>query len=151
MARMHSRAKGKAKSHKPAEKTVPTWIRYKKKEVGMLIIKLAKDEKNPSQIGLILRDKYGIPDVKTVIGKSVTKLLKEKNLASNIPEDLMALMKRAIKIRNHLDENRHDETAKRGLTLTESKIKRLIKYYKTNKRLSIEWKYDADKLKLLIE
>lgn len=148
---MHSRDKGKSGSTKPEKKIVPSWIRYKKKEVEMLITKLAKEGKSASRIGLELRDRYGVPDVKTLTGKKVNKILEEKKLNSNIPEDLMALMKKSIKIRSHLENNHHDQPANRGLKLTESKIKRLIKYYKNAKKLPIEWKYDANKLRLLIE
>ena len=68
MARMYSRRKGKAGSKKPAKKQVPSWLRYKGKEVELLVVKLAKEGKNPSQIGLHLRDVYGIPDTKIVAG-----------------------------------------------------------------------------------
>src|SRR3989338_2145164 len=38
----------------------------------------------------------------------------------------------------------------RGLQLTESKIKRLVKYYKANGKLPQNWKYDREQAKLLI-
>ena len=41
--------------------------------------------------------------------------------------------------------------AKRGLELTESKIRKLVKYYKKTKKLESDWKYDPDKIRLLIE
>ena len=62
MARMHSRKRGKAGSKKPMKKVLPLWVRYKSKELELLIVKLAKEGKTPSQIGVILRDTYGIPD-----------------------------------------------------------------------------------------
>jgi len=39
----------------------------------------------------------------------------------------------------------------RGLQLTESKINKLVKYYKKSDRLSKDWKYDHKKVKLLAE
>ena len=33
MARMHSRRKGKAGSHKPAKPSAPSWVRYKDKDL----------------------------------------------------------------------------------------------------------------------
>ena len=61
------------------------------------------------------------------------------------------LIRRAVMVRKHLEENRKDMTAKRGLQLTESKIKRLIKYYKKNGKLASEWKYDPERAGLFIE
>lgn len=150
MARIYSRGKGKAGSTKPSKTSKHTWITYGPKEIEMLIVKLAK-EKTPSQIGLFLRDSYGIPDVKAVIGKSVTEVLKEKNVLPEVPEDLMALMRTTVKIRKHLEDNKHDMTAKRGLIIAESKIKRLVKYYKREKRLPVDWKYDPAKVRLVLE
>jgi small subunit ribosomal protein S15 len=146
MARMYSRKKGKAGSKKPAKKSVPSWVRYTPKEVELLIMKLAKEDKTPSQIGLILRDLYGIPDVRTITKLKVSMILKDKKLLTPIPEDVTALMLRAIAIRKHLEENAHDETARRGLTITESKIKKLVKYYKRTGRIAQDWKYDTVKV-----
>jgi len=151
MARMYSRKKGKSKSKRPTSRTLPTWVRYKPKEVELLIVKLAKEEKSPSQIGLFLRDTYGIPDVKRLVGKKITTILKEHNLLQKIPEDLMALIKKSIAEKKHLEENKQDKVAKRGLQLTEANIRRLIKYYKKTKKLPIEWKYDTTTVALLVE
>ncbi|MBN2459552.1 30S ribosomal protein S15 [Candidatus Woesearchaeota archaeon] len=151
MTRMHSGAKGKSGSTKPSKKVVPSWLKYKPKEIELLIVKYAKEGKNPSQIGMYLRDEYGIPDVKVVTGKSITRILKDKNLLKEIPEDLMALIRRAVLLRKHLDDNKKDMSAKRGLILTESKIKRLTKYYKSTSRMPLEWKYDPKKIKLVVE
>ena len=151
MARMYSRRKGKSASKRPIKKTQPTWLRYKEAEVELLITKLAKEGNAPSVIGLILRDTYGIPDVKPITGKSITATMKEKKLLGKLPEDLLALIKKAVMIKKHLEENRHDQTSKRGLTLTESKIKRLVKYYKRTGRIEETWKYDPDKMGLYLE
>jgi len=151
MARMHSRKKGKAGSKKPLRRVLPTWVRYKAKEAELLIVKLAKEGKTPSQIGMALRDTYGIPDVKLITKKSITDILKEKKLQAEIPEDLMALIKKNVLILKHMEKNKMDETAKSGKLLTESKIKRLVKYYKRVGRLSSKWKYDPKKASLYME
>jgi small subunit ribosomal protein S15 len=148
---MHSGARGKSRSTKPSRKVVPGWLKYKPKEVELLVIKYAKEGKLPSQIGIYLRDEYGIPDVKTIVKKSISQILKEKNLTKEVPEDLMALIRKAVLIRKHLVENKHDMTARRGLILTESKIKRLTKYYRRTGRLPLNWKYDPEKIKLVVE
>src|SRR3989338_3772680 len=145
MARMHSRAKGKAGSLRPVKKTVPTWSRYKANEIELLIVKLSKEGLKPSEIGLHLRDSYGVPDVKLMTGKTVVKILKEKSAVTGLPEDLQALIKRSIAVRKHMESNKKDMTAKRGLQLTESKIRRLAKHYKRTKVIPADWNYDPSK------
>jgi|ETNmetMinimDraft_2_1059921.scaffolds.fasta_scaffold34907_2 small subunit ribosomal protein S15 len=151
MARMHSRKKGKSSSTKPLETKKSTWQRYDKKEATLLVVKLAKEQKTPSQIGLILRDSYGIPDIKKITDKSITQILKDEKLSQKIPEDVVSLIKRAIQIMKHLETNKKDQPSVRGLQLTESKIRRLAKYYKTKGRLPEDWRYTKAQAKLLIE
>ena len=151
MARMYSRKKGKSGSTKPINTKKLTWLRYTNKEVEHFITKLAKEGKTSSQIGLILRDTYGVPDVKSTLKKKITIILKEKGLAKKLPEELTNLIKKQIKIMKHLETNKKDQPSKRGLTLTESKINRLVRYYKKSGKLSQDWKYDSKKAKLLIE
>jgi small subunit ribosomal protein S15 len=151
MARMHSRKKGQSGSTKPVVKTVPSWVKYSPKEIELLVAKYAKDAKTPSQIGLYLRDEYGIPDIKLIVGKSVSQILAEKDLTKKLPEDVMALMKKVLAIKEHLLNNHKDQPARRGLTLTESKILRLVKYYKRSGRIAKEWNYNPKELKLYVE
>lgn len=151
MARMHSRKKGKAGSTKPVVKRIPSWVKYKAKEIELLIVKYAKGGLTPSKIGSRLRDAYGVPDVKLITGKSVTKILADKDLLNDLPEDLMALIRKSLFIRKHLDENKQDMPAKRGLQLTDSKINRLVKYYKYTDRLPADWRFDATKARIYLE
>jgi len=148
MAKMHSRKRGKAGSKKPLQKSKPSWARMSEKELEMLVVKLAKEGKSASVIGLELRDSYGIPDVKTMIGKRIQQILTEKGISAKLPEDLLSLMRRAMALRNHMAANRQDMPAKRGMQLTDAKINRLVKYYKQNGKLPIDFKYDPDQLKL---
>ena len=131
--------------------STPSWLRLKPKEIEMLIVKLAKEEKTASQIGILLRDLHGVPSVKQIMGKSIGHILQEKKLSADIPEDLMSVIRRSVLIRKHLEENKQDKTALRGLQLTESKISRLVKYYKNVQRLPLGWKYDADSIRLYVE
>jgi small subunit ribosomal protein S15 len=151
MARMHSGKRGQSGSKRPLNAETPSWVRYKAKELELIIVKLAKEGHNATQIGLILRDTYGVPCAKTILGKSILKVLKDKELAGNLPEDLRAVILKRIALQKHLEENNHDMTAKRGLQLTDSKIRRLVKYYKKNNVLPQNWKYDADSLKLAVQ
>jgi small subunit ribosomal protein S15 len=148
---MHSNKGGQAGSTKPSKEGSKVWIRYKSKEVELLISKLAKEGKTASQIGLYLRDAYGIPSVKQIAKKSISQILKDKKIITEIPDDIMAKMKISIAIRKHIDTNKQDETAKRGLILTDSKIKRLIKYYKRTGKLNEDWTYDPNKVRMYIE
>jgi|SRR3989338_31268 len=150
MAKMHSRARGKSGSKKPLKK-IPTWAPYKDKEVEKLVVKFGKTGKANSEIGLMLRDTYGISSVKALAGKKIGKILAENNITKKLPEDLLGLIKRMISIKQHLEKNKMDRTAGRGLLLTESKIRRLTKYYKATKKLPEDWKLDMTRLKMYLE
>ncbi len=151
MARMYSGKKGKSGSKKPENPEKPSWLRYSEPEAELLISKLAKEGKTPSMIGLTLRDSYGIPSTRLLLKKKVSELLKEKKLLSDIPEDLSSLMKRLVLIKKHLEKHPHDMTAVRGDNITDSKMKRLIKYYKSTGKLPVDWKYNWERVKLLVE
>ena len=148
MARMHSRKHGKSGSKKPLKKTVP-WLSYDKEETEKLILKLAKEGKSSSEVGLILRDQYGIPDVR-IFWLRIVKVM-EKELKSPIPEDMYNLMKKAVSLHRYLDGNKKDAKAKHGMELLESKIRRLGKYYARTGRLPGNWKYSLEKVKLIVK
>ncbi len=82
MGRMYSGKKGKSGSKKPVKKRRLTWIRYSGKEVEQLVIKLAKQGKSQSEIGMILRDTYGVPSVRDLLKKKLNKILQEDKLLS---------------------------------------------------------------------
>lgn len=151
MARIYSRKKGKAGSTRPTARKTPSWQTYKAKEVEELIVKLAKEGKTPSQIGMTLRDSYGVPDVKATLKKQVLQILKEKNIAGKLPEDLTALLRRVVALLKHIERNHKDETARRGLVITESKIGRIVKYYKKSKVLPETWNYSRENVQLLLK
>jgi small subunit ribosomal protein S15 len=111
--------------------------------VEALVIKLAKEGHNPSKIGTILRDQYGIPLVKPIMGKTITQILKDAELAPSLPEDLENLLKKARRLHVHLEKNKKDKPNKRALQLIESKIYKLSRYYKREGILPPDWKYEA--------
>lgn len=150
MARMYSRKKGKSGSRRPSRKDV-SWVKYKPKELEDIIENLAKKGLSSSRIGIILRDQYGIPSVRQVTKEKITRMMEKKGVKPELPETLLSLMKRAVSIRNHLEKKRKDYISQRGLELTESKIRRLVKYYKREKILPLEWKYEPEKAKLLVK
>jgi len=147
---MHTSSKGKSGSKKPVSTTSPSWLKLKKDEVVALVLKLAKKDNSTSQIGLILRDSYGVPDVKIITGKSISEILADNKLSPEVPEDIQNLIKRAVSVRKHMDSNKKDMASKRGLQLIESKIRRLEKYYKKSGKLPATWKYNPEKARLLV-
>jgi small subunit ribosomal protein S15 len=50
-----------------------------------------------------------------------------------------------------MKKSRKDYTSKHGLQLLESKIRRLVKYYKGVKRLPSDFAYEPERAKLLVE
>ncbi|MBI4450924.1 30S ribosomal protein S15 [Candidatus Woesearchaeota archaeon] len=151
MAKMHSRKRGTSMSKRPIKRSKPTWLRYKPREIEILITKAAKEGKRAASIGIMMRDEYGVPDVKAATGKRITAILQERGLGPKMPDDLTSLMRRVLKLQKHLDANKLDMPAFRGIQLTEAKIKRLVKYYKSTGTLPPDWKYDRDKIKMLGE
>lgn len=104
----------------------------------------------PSQIGVILRDSMGIPQVNAVTGNKILRILKSNGLAPQLPEDLYHLIKKAVNIRRHLEKNRNDVDAKFRLILVESRVHRLARYYKTTKQLPPNWKYESSTASALV-
>jgi len=147
---MHSRKKGKSGSKRPSRIIKPEWLETSGEQVVDLIVQLAKKGETASTIGLILRDSYGIPLVKAVTGKTISQILKDNKITTPLPEDLTALVKRALKVRKHLEENKKDLEGTKGLHRIESKIYRLVKYYKQKGVLESDFKYRPDKVAILI-
>jgi small subunit ribosomal protein S15 len=133
--------KGRSHSTRPVSKRPPNWVVYQPDEVKALIINLAREGRQQSEIGGILRDEYGIPLVRPIVGYGVEKVLREAGLAPRIPEDLYNLMVRATRLRRHMERNPKDFSNKRGLQLTESKIFALTRYYKKRDMLPQDWRY----------
>ena len=148
IARMHSRKHGKHGSHKPPKKK-HAWVAYEKEEIEKLVSKLAKEGKTSASIGSILRDQYGIPDVRAY-GLRVGKIA-EKESKRELSDDMHNLMVKAVILHRHMGSNKGDAKAKHGLELLESKIRRLGKYYIRKGKLSKGWKYNIDNAKLLVK
>lgn len=150
MARMHSRKKGSSGSTRPARLEKPEWIELAPEEVESEVVRLARKGHSKSMIGTIMRDSRGVPLVKVVAGKKISQILKENEIEAPLPEQLANLVRKALAIRKHLELNHKDLEAKKGLNRTESKIYRLIKYYKKKKILPQDFKYDVEKIRTLV-
>ena len=151
MARMHSPGRGKSGATKPMVDKAPEWSNTDAKEVTELILSLAAEGHNPATIGTILRDQHAVPDVRLVVGKRLGQVLAENDVTPKYPEDMMNLMRRALRLIDHLQSNRKDRHNSRQLELTESKIRRLSRYYKGRGQLDTEWAYKRDELRLMVE
>lgn len=150
MARMHSRKKGKSGSTRPARLEKPVWMEHSAEEVEKLVVKLAKKGYTKSKIGTHLRDAYGIPLVKVVTGKKISDILEENGLDETLPEDLKNLIRKALNLEKHIEDNRSDLEARKGYQRTMSKIYRLMKYYKKEGVLPEDFKYDSERVRTLV-
>lgn len=104
----------------------PTWVKMKESDLKKLILELSA--KYPaSQIGMILRDQYGIPTTK-VYGKKLNAYLKE--LGIDKKEDLENATKKVEKIKEHLKNNVTDKKTKHKLQKAQARLNILKKYYK---------------------
>ncbi len=143
MARIHVHTRGKSHSVRPIAKSHPSWISENPDQISALVVKMAKDGTSPSEIGVRLRDEHGIPLVKSVAGKTVTRILAEKGVLGEMPEDLDKLVHKAVGLQKHLKTHNSDHRNVRSLELVEAKIHRLSKYYKRIGKLAKSWKYAA--------
>ena|SRR5512137_1712211 len=150
MARIHARRRGDSGSVRPHRSEAPAWSNTDVKAIEKVIVDLKKEGYSSSKIGLVLRDQYGVPDVKLVMGKRIDQIIKENGLQSEIPEDLRNLMMKALGLRKHIGENRNDLHNKRQLQLTESKVRRLVKYYVSSGRLPKGWSYKPETAEILL-
>ncbi|MBD3210173.1 30S ribosomal protein S15 [Candidatus Micrarchaeota archaeon] len=151
MARLHSKKKGKSGTKRPKSKTQPEWLPLEKAEVEELITKMAKEGIPPARIGLILRDRHAVANVRAVLGISLLDFLKKENVAPDYPEDLLNLIKKAVRMSTHLKSSRKDVHNSVKLSHVESKIERLVRYYRKQGTLPGDWKYERDKAALLVK
>ncbi len=146
---MPKKHRGVSHSTRPVSKRPPTWCKYKPEEVEAIVVKLVKEGHPPSKIGTILRDQHGIPLTKAITGKPITRILKEAELASSLPEDFGNLLRKATRLRVHLEKNKKDVHNKRALQIVEARIHKLTKYYKRKGALPPDWKYEPKAASLI--
>ena len=129
----------------------PEWVQQSPEEVKELVVKLAGEGMTMAKIGLVLRDQYAVPNVRLAAGKSIRDILAEKDIKYDLPEDLQGLMKRAVQLNEHMKNNPKDRHNLRGQQLIESKIRRLVKYYKREGMIPETWQYSLDTASLQVE
>jgi small subunit ribosomal protein S15 len=150
MARTFSGDRGKSGSRKFKPSKIAKAVPIDKEEVEGLVLKLWDATKNPSLVGNILRDSYGIGSVKEICGKGIMEIVAEKRKVP-YPFDLLQLMKRAVNLREHLKIHKSDKHNTLRLQQIESKIRRLGKYYIKKKILPSNWTYDPEQAKLIVK
>ena len=150
MGRMHSKGHGISRRSLPYRKAPPSWVQISAGDLTEQIVKMAKRGQSPSQIGVVLRDQYGIPQVKGVTGSKILRILKVQGVAPQLPEDLYHLIKKAVNIRKHIEKFRADRDGKFRLILVESRIHRLARYYRRAKALPPTFRYNSKKADTLI-
>jgi small subunit ribosomal protein S15 len=143
VGRLHSHRHGKSHSTRPITPSTPTWVKQSPAEIEELIVKYSKDGLTPSKIGIKLRDQYAIPNTRQIVKKSVTEILEQKGVKTEMPEDLNNLVNKALGLQRHLKENRSDKRNVRSLELLEAKVHRLSSYYKNIGGIPKTWKYKA--------
>ncbi len=151
MARLHSKKKGKSGTKRPKSSVAADWVDKKKSEIKDMIIKMAKEGVPPARIGVLMRDEHGIPNLRVVLGMPLSAFLKKEKVAPEYPEDLLNLIKKAVRMSAHLKASKKDVRNKVKLTHVESKINRLVKYYSSKGMLPEGWKYDRETAALLVK
>jgi len=147
---MHTRRRGSSGSDRPAADDPPEWSDVDADTIEARVVELAEAGHSPSEIGLKLRDEgvdgTPVPDVTLATGRKVTEILEANDAEPDLPEDLRNLMERAVRLREHMDENPTDYQNKRALQNTQSKIRRLVDYYRGDE-LEAEFTYSYDTAK----
>ncbi|HTT15438.1 MAG TPA: 30S ribosomal protein S15 [Thermoplasmata archaeon] len=151
MSRIHSGHKGRAGSHRPYPLTKPEWVTATTEEIVTQAVQMSKSGLLAARIGQTLRDGYGVPSTRAVTGKRLGALLAEHGAKPEIPDDLQALLKRVVHLQHHLDAHPKDLANRRGLTLMESRIRRLARYYRQHHRIPESWRYSAAGAALQVE
>jgi small subunit ribosomal protein S15 len=129
----------------------PEWVPLTATEIEDLIVQYTEHGMTSAKIGLVLRDQYGVPDVRLATGKTVTEIMREKGVMPDLPEDLSNLMRRAISLNVHVKNHKGDVSNLRGLNLIEARIRRLERYYKKNGVLPQNWKYSLANAEIMLK
>lgn len=104
--------------------TKPLWLKMSEEDLKKVIVELA-DKHQPAQIGIILRDQYGVPSTK-VYGKKLNAYLKELGIEAN--PDLTNAETKFEKIKEHFKNNVTDRKSKHRMQKAQSRLNILRKY-----------------------
>ncbi len=150
MARLHSKKKGKSKRKRAKRKEKAEFVELGEEKIKEIVRNLYQKGVPPSQIGLILRDEYGVPSFKAQTGKKLVQYLEEENLYKTFPEDLLNLFSKAVRMYEHLKQHKKDIHNRVKFSHIESKIHRLLRYYKRVGKVPKDWNYSIERVMLLV-
>lgn len=112
-----------SKTGKPMAEQKSEITKIKPAEVEKLVVSLSKEGNSPAKIGLILRDKHGVPKSKLVAGKKISQILDENKLSSKTEKK--NVQDKIINLESHIGKHKHDYTAKRSLSKSLWSVKKL--------------------------
>jgi len=107
-----------------AKESKPVWLKLTEEKLKKLITQIA-EKHSPAQLGLVLRDQYGIPTTK-VYGKKLGKYLKE--LGFNKDFDKENNERKIDRLQEHCKNNITDKKAKHKLQKVQGRTNTLKKY-----------------------
>lgn len=152
---MHTQGRGESGSDRPIVEEPPEWSCTDKEAIEEKIVELSEKGLSSSEIGIKLRDQgvegKPVPDVKLATGKKIGDIIEENGLEPEYPEDLVNLMEKAVHIKDHLDDHAKDNSNKRSLQNVESKIRRLVNYYKSEGIIPEDFKYNEKVAREIVE
>lgn len=94
-------------------KEKPAWVTLKPAEVEKIVIELHKQGNTPAKIGLILRDKHGIPKAK-LLGKRIKKILEDAG--ETVKTERSFVEEKVKKLEEHRKKNIHDYSAQKSIS-----------------------------------
>jgi small subunit ribosomal protein S15 len=98
------------------------WIKMKPVELEKIVAELYKQGETIAKIGLILRDKYGIPKAK-LLGKRIKEILEGAKI--QIRSESETIQKKINSLNKHIEKNKHDQPAKKKLVKELWALKRI--------------------------
>lgn len=121
-----------------------------KEDIEKTIEELTKKGKTNADIGLYIKENLKIKNIYAFCGEKIIDIQRRLKLKENkLPDDLLDLINRAVKLLKHRDKNKKDTRALRGYQITVSKINRLRNYYVKKGRIPKNWRYSEETAKLL--
>jgi ribosomal protein S15P/S13E len=113
---------------KTAQLEKPVWLKTSEEELKKIIAELA-GKYPPAQVGIILRDQYGIPTTR-IFGKKLAVYLKEAGIDTKNVE-LQNVEKKLEKMKEHLKKHKQDKKAKHKIQKPQSRVEKIKKYLAT--------------------
>lgn len=93
-------------------------------ELEKIVIDLYKQGESIAKIGLILRDKHGVPKAK-LFGKKISQILKDAKV--EIKSEKEKIQREIESLKKHIEKNKHDKKANKALTKKIWALSKIIK------------------------